>query len=142
HVTGVQTCALPICSHPALVDIDGDGDLDLVIGREETGALLYRNEGTRTAPRFVADTTYVLPLHPTSAPVFVDLDGDGSVELIAGGLSGGLTYHPRRGAAGVDAPPLRNELVPRLDEPHQAFLRHGRNELTLPREDVTARKAA
>ena len=82
-------------SHPALVDIDGDGDLDLLFGREEGGALLYRNEGTVTAPRFVADTTYVLPLHPTASPVFVDLDGDGRLEVIAGGLSGGLTYFRR-----------------------------------------------
>src|SRR5690606_41458165 len=107
-----------------------------------TGALLYRNEGTRTAPRFVADTTYVLPLHPTSAPVFVDLDGDGSVELIAGGLSGGLTYHRRRWAAGVGAPPLPHELVPRLDAPHQALPPHGPKDATKAAEGATGRTAA
>ncbi len=82
-------------SHPAFVDIDGDGDMDLILGREEPGALLYRNEGTRTDARFVADSAFVLPLHPTASPVFVDLDGDGVAELIAGGLSGGLTFYRR-----------------------------------------------
>ena len=83
-------------SHPALTDIDEDGDLDLLFGSEEGGALLYRNEGTSAEPRFVADATFLLPLHPTAAPVFADVDGDGVAELFAGGLSGGLTYYRRR----------------------------------------------
>ena len=35
------------------MDLTGDGLLDLLVGRENGGAALYRNAGTRTAPRFV-----------------------------------------------------------------------------------------
>ena len=82
-------------SHPAFVDLDGDGDYDLLSGNENGGSIYFRNEGTPQAPRFVADPSLQLRLLPLSAPVFVDLDGDGVQELITGSLSGGLTYWRR-----------------------------------------------
>ncbi|MGH7445323.1 MAG: FG-GAP repeat domain-containing protein, partial [Longimicrobiales bacterium] len=83
-------------SHPAAVDIDDDGDADLLFGGEAPAAVLYRNEGTRAAARFVADPTFELPLHPTASPVFADVNADGVPELITGGLSGGLTLYRRQ----------------------------------------------
>ena len=83
-------------SHPAFFDEDGDGDFDLLLGREEGGSLFYRNEGTPAEPRFVQDTAFVQPLHAGASPVLADLDGDGVPELITGGLSGGVTYYRRR----------------------------------------------
>jgi hypothetical protein len=78
-------------SLPGLADIDGDGDLDLVLGQENTGAVFYRNDGTAGEARFVkAELQIALP--PMAAPVFVDLNGDGKLELVTGSLSGGLTY--------------------------------------------------
>ncbi len=82
-------------SHPALADLDGDGDLDLISGSEAGGVSFYRNDGSATEPRFVPANSFALPLPPMASPAFVDLNGDGVPELITGSLSGGLTYWQR-----------------------------------------------
>ena len=79
-------------SRPALVDLTSDGVLDLLVGRENGGATLYRNAGTRTAPRFVEAPDFSLALPPMSAPAVADLDGDGRLDVISGTVSGGLVW--------------------------------------------------
>ena len=85
-------------SIPAIVDWDGDGDLDLAVGTEASGIRIYLNEGTRSEPVFV-ETEPFGPSVPTfTAPAFTDLDGDGDLDLVAGGNGGGLTVYRRTGA--------------------------------------------
>ena len=76
---------------PAVDDIDGDGDLDLVVG-EAAGTLnLYRNVGTPTSPKFelVSDEYGGYDVGRRSAPTFADLDGDGRPDLVVGHEDGG-----------------------------------------------------
>ncbi len=80
-------------SAPAFHDVDGDGLPDLVSGREEGGLLVYRNVGTRSAPRFAAYDGFALPLPPASVPRFVDIDGDGRIDLFSGSVGGGVVFY-------------------------------------------------
>ena len=79
-------------SAPALADIDGDGDLDLLIGSDDAGLVLYRNQGSRTGAKFVLEPAFRLDLPPIVAPALGDLDGDGRLELLLGTTGGGLLY--------------------------------------------------
>ena len=81
-------------SFPAFADVDGDGDEDLLLGREEGGVLLYRREGSAAngEPLFVLDSTFTLPLPRYSTPSLVDIDGDGDLDVFSGGLGGGLIF--------------------------------------------------
>ena len=85
-------------SFPVFADVDGDGDDDLLIGREEGGVLLYRREGSAadTDPLFVPDSTFTLPLPRYSTPSFVDIDADGDLDVFSGGLGGGLIFFEGR----------------------------------------------
>ena len=83
-------------SFPTFVDIDRDGDMDMVIGREAGGALLYRNQGSPSDPDFVLDSDFQVPLDGYSTPVFVDIDADGDMDLFSGGAGGGITFLKNR----------------------------------------------
>jgi uncharacterized protein (DUF2141 family) len=86
---------------PALADLDGDGDLDLVVGEASGQLNLYRNDGTRTAPRFtlVSDRWLEIDVGRRSAPAFLDVDGDGRLDLVVGSEDGGLRWWRRVGDA-------------------------------------------
>ena len=75
---------------PTLADLDGDGDLDLIVGTWNEGILLFRNEGTARAPRFVrvAEPLVELTRGSHASPALADLDGDGDLDLVAGESSG------------------------------------------------------
>ncbi len=91
--------------HPTLVDIDGDGDLDLVVGTKvdddanpaTTSIRFYRNTGSATSPVFVLEPR-TAPTNPfgsllqtggNQSLTFGDfLDNDGDLDLIIGNNSG------------------------------------------------------
>jgi hypothetical protein len=78
---------------PALADLDGDGDLDLVAGESSGEVNLWRNEGSgdATAFRLVTDRLEGIDAGRRSRPTVHDWDGDGRADLILGSESAGIT---------------------------------------------------
>ncbi len=80
-------------SVPAFLDVDGDGDYDMVVGSESDGLVLFRNEGTPTNPVFVEEGSHADRMPILVTPAFADLDDDGAIDLVTGGLGGGLRFY-------------------------------------------------
>lgn len=68
-----------------LGDVDGDGDLDLVAGNSGQQSLLYLNNGAGTYTDATA-TRMPATNSNSSAQVLGDVDGDGDLDLVGGGL--------------------------------------------------------
>ena len=92
-------------STPTLGDLDGDGDLDLVIG-EFSGSLNYfRNEGSAEVPNFVEAEITTLGLDADfdvgrfSAPQLTDLDEDRDLDLLVGTETDDILFFRNVGTA-------------------------------------------
>ena len=94
-------------SSPAVVDIDDDGLLELLVGIVGGDVVLFENGGTQTDPSYYFTDSSYLNLELTYQPVmsFGDLDADGDLDMAVSlafyndasiqiGLNGGSTTHP------------------------------------------------
>ena len=92
---------------PVFVDFDDDNDPDLVIGNQPGIIFYFENTGTTTAPSFIQRTDFDNPFNGLHAGgfialEFVDLNGDGNLDLIIGNQVGDILYFKN---TGTDANP-------------------------------------
>jgi len=71
-------------SDPGLVDVNGDGDLEIVFGDRNGNIQIYQNDGT-PLPGWPVNITEGL----SESPIAVgDLEGNGSMSIVAGSVAG------------------------------------------------------
>jgi hypothetical protein len=98
---------------PALGDLDGDGDIDLIMSSTDwytSTFQYYRNDGTASAPSFAAAQTNPFGLSMASYTYawlgnveLVDLDDDGDLDLLYGDYNADIRYFENTGSATAPA---------------------------------------
>ncbi|MBF0351093.1 MAG: VCBS repeat-containing protein [SAR324 cluster bacterium] len=88
-------------SAPTLVDIDGDGDLDLIVGNRTGRLELIKNKGNAQKPDWSIEDLYFanVDVGSYSVPVFKDLDQDGDQDLFVGNGKGRIAFYQNMGTA-------------------------------------------
>jgi len=93
-------------SSPAFVDLDNDGDLDLMVGGYYGDWNYFQNTGTAAAPAFSTAQSNPFGLTATyyfATPSFVDLDNDGDKDMISTEIYGNFQYFMNTGTASAPA---------------------------------------
>lgn len=105
---------------PAFADLDGDGDLDMLVanavatrdGNYSSSLHFYRNTGTSATPAFELETNDYLSLQQEQLfnikPAFADMNGDGATDLVltyktSAHNSTRISYIPNKAAKGQAA---------------------------------------
>ena len=89
-------------STPTFVDIDKDGDLDIIIGNSAGTISYYENITDSTGIKFGLRTSTNNPFNgidvgDNSTPTFADLDKDGDLDAVIGTADGTIKYYKNTG---------------------------------------------
>lgn len=98
---GVPNQSQIVSGGVAAADYDGDGDVDVYAVRGSSGPnLLYRNEGNGIFTEVGAAAGVAGPPTGGAGPVFADIDGDGHLDLLVGGVDGSASAVYRNDGTG------------------------------------------
>lgn len=101
---GDQQLTEKICTRPFAVDWDGDGHLDLVVGNFSGTFYWFKGQGKgKFLPKPELIKAGGSPLRIErghSDPFVIDLDGDGSLDLVSGSSDGGVYWAQNKAGKG------------------------------------------
>jgi hypothetical protein len=82
---------------PALMDMNGDGKPDLLVGNEAGDLQLWRNVGKSPGEfRVELDSAFRLQSYANAAPAVGDLRGNGKLDILVGTGAGGVRWFEQR----------------------------------------------
>ena len=86
-------------SAPVFVDIDADGDQDMLVGNLDGLVALMRNTGTATSPAYLfEDSSFVTgDASVVLAPTCADIDDDNDLDLFIGHFGGKIEFYRNHG---------------------------------------------
>ena len=103
-------------------DMDGDQDLDLVVGSRLDGCYTIENIGSRSKPLWSTETRTLVTA--SGDPIggwdygsnvhFSDWDGDGVSDIIVGSEDGGVYWHRNEGSENIPVFGAQQTLIPEL----------------------------
>ncbi len=104
HMTLIGDAGL--YAYPVFCDLDNDGDMDIVCGKDGHGFIYYQNTGNAQGFVYQANTSMFSGIGDEgyfNSPVMTDMNGDGKADLVFGTASGPLSYYRNTGTASVPA---------------------------------------